>query len=59
MSVFSAVRIATGRLFHNLGPTELKDPLCTSAILDLVMGRSSSVEDLRPGMTMFSGYEFL
>ena len=48
MSVFSAVCIATGRIFHNLRPTKLKDPLCTSAILDLVMGRSSFVEDLRP-----------
>ena len=48
MSMFSAVHIPTGRLFHNLGPTELKGPLCTSAILDLVMGRSSFVEDLRP-----------
>ena len=47
MSVLSAVHIVIGRLFHNLGPTELKDPLCTYAILDLVMGKSSFVEDLR------------
>ena len=48
MLMFSAVHIAIGRLFHNLRPTELKDPLCINAILDLVMGRSSFVEDLRP-----------
>ena len=48
MSVFSAVHIAIGRLFHNFGPTELKDLLCTNAILDLVMGRNSFVEELRP-----------
>ena len=48
MSVFSAVFIVIGGLFYSLGPTELKDLLCTSAILDLVMGRSSFVEDLTP-----------
>ena len=48
MSMFSAVHIAVGRLFHNLGHTELKDPLYTNAILDLVMGSSLFVEDLRP-----------
>ena len=47
MSLSSAVGIAIGRLFHNLGSTELKDPLCTNAILDLVMGRNLFVEELR------------
>ena len=36
-----------GKLFQILGPTDLKDPLCTWAIFDLKMGGLLNVDVLR------------